>query len=111
MITDEYFYPAQLCKLIANKLFHLHNVMSSLSANEIAANSTAWSTFLHKQAHASGDKTTQNATVHGLQNMCKRLGLTQQDHKLSLYWINTLEKLELVESSHVAFDRASLYTG
>lgn len=88
----------------------LSKAFSFLTANEIIANASAWSSLIRLQAEAGASKTTENATIHGLIRMYDRLQLTEEQHQLSLYWINTLEKLNLVDAN-AGYTKQSHYTG
>ena len=57
-------------------------------------NATAHGSLTRSRAESRSDAIKQHATVKGLRNMCTRLNLTQPQHKLSLFYIDSLKHME-----------------
>ena len=60
--------------------------------DEILANASAHGSLLGAKAAAMLEQQRQRATVQGWSDMCERLGLSKEDHKLSALMIKALRE-------------------
>ncbi len=65
-----------------------------ITANEITGSLNAQGRLINDRADIEVDAVLQNATMKGLNNIYQTLNIQQQDHKLSLYLFNTMDRME-----------------
>ena len=68
--------------------------MFNYLAEEVKVTSEAESKKIRDIATAEGDVIEQKAVVSGLRGMCSKFNITEEDHKLSLFFFNSIKGME-----------------
>ena len=74
-------------------LRHLNLFTPNFLAEEIKAKSEAEAKKIKEIAGVDGDVIEQKATVSGLNGMCSMFSITEEDHKLSLFFFNSIKNM------------------
>ena len=74
-------------------LQHLNLFTPNFLAEEIKAKSEAEAKKIKEIAGVDGDVIEQKATVSGLNEMCSKFSITEEDHKLSLFFFNSIKNM------------------
>ena len=72
---------------------NLDSFIPNFLAEEIKAKSEAEAKKIKDVAVVDGDVIEQKSTVSGLKGMCSKFGITEEDHKLSLFFFNSIKNM------------------